>query len=131
MRINSLLFLVFIMLVNCQTLNKDQITCIKVKSVDFELMTTISIKCSEFENYFNNYKETILIDSLRIKSLLTQLNNLEEIDSTYSKIIDTRAKVELISSHDTLLICIGNLSLEKNGILYKTPDALIKLIENY
>jgi hypothetical protein len=94
-------------------------------------MTVISVNCESFEKYFTDYNETILTDSVQISKLLIQFNGLESIDSTYSTTIDTRAKIELITNSDTTLICVGNLSLLKDHVHYKTPDNLIELIESF
>lgn len=117
---------------NCQnktSLNK--VICVEIRSVNFSLMTAISVKCDNFEKYFTNYKETILTDSVQIAMLLSQFTVLERTDSMYSTLIDTRAKIKLITSQDTTLICAGNLSLLKNNVHYKTPVTLIELIESY
>ena len=117
---------------NCQnTSSMDQVNRVEILSVDFSLMTVISVKCENFEYYFTNYKETILTDSVQIATLLNQFKDLERIDSTYSTSIDTRAKIKLITNNDTILICVGNLSLLKDNVNYKTPDNLIELIDNY
>jgi hypothetical protein len=121
------------MLANCQntTSKMAKVTSVRIRSVDFSLMTVISVNCDNFEEYFKNYKETHLTDSKKIENLLKQFNTLEPTDSTYCKNIDTRAKIELITSTDTTFICLGNLSLSLDNIQYKTPDSLIYLIESY
>ena len=117
---------------NCQNRTSIvKVTRVKIRSVNFSLMTIINVNCENFEKYFTDYKETILTDSIRISTLLSQFNGLERTDSTYSSSIDTRAKIELITSKDTTLICVGNLSLLKDNVHYKTPDSLIELIDNY
>lgn len=133
-KINSLLMLTLLisLFANCQNRTvMDKVTRIKIRSVKFSLMTVISVNCESFEKYFTDYNETILTDSVQISKLLIQFNGLESIDSTYSTTIDTRAKIELITNSDTTLICVGNLSLLKDHVHYKTPDNLIELIESF
>ena len=121
------------MLANCQntTSKMAKVTSVRIRSVDFSLMTVISVNCDNFEEYFKNYKETYLTDAKKIENLLKQFNTLEPTDSTYFKNIDTRAKIELITGTDTTFICLGNLSLNLDNIQYKTPDSLIYLIDSY
>lgn len=133
-KLNSLLILTLLisLFANCQNRTSIvKVTRVKIRSVNFSLMTIINVNCENFEKYFTDYKETILTDSIRISTLLSQFNGLERTDSTYSSSIDTRAKIELITSKDTTLICVGNLSLLKDNVHYKTPDSLIELIDNY
>lgn len=102
---------------------------IEIKSVDFSIMTSLSVECNRFEEYFKDYKISSITDSLSIKMIMSLFKNLEPIDSTYSKSVDTRAKVELFSSSDTSIICVGNISLYMNEKFYKTPQGLIDIIE--
>lgn len=133
-KINSLLILTMLvsLFANCQNkTSMDKVTRVEIRSVNFSLMTVISVKCENFEKYFTDYKETILTDSVQIATLLSHFNDLERTDSTYSTSIDTRAKIKLITNKDTTLIFVGNLSLLKDKVHYKTPDSLIELIDNY
>jgi hypothetical protein len=133
-KLNSLLILTMLvsLFANCQNkTSMDKVTRVEIRSVNFSLMTVISVKCENFEKYFTDYKETILTDSVQIATLLSHFNDLERTDSTYSTSIDTRAKIKLITNKDTTLICVGNLSLLKDNVHYKTPDSLIELIDNY
>ncbi len=121
------------MLANCQNTTSllDRVTSVRIKSVDLSLMTVISVNCDNFEGYFKKYKETFLTDPVKIQKFLMQFSNLEPTDSTYSKNIDTRAKIELITGTDTSYICVGNLSLRLDNVHYKTSDSLRYLIEAY
>lgn len=129
---NSILFLMgLIMFTSCHGLNKNKIEKITIKAVDFSVMTFTSVDCDKFEDYFNQqYKLVTIMDSTMINEFLGIISTLESIDSTYSKYVDTRVKVELYSQNDTSLICLGNLSLKKGGEIYKTPQSLIDFIEN-
>jgi hypothetical protein len=108
----------------------NKIKKIQIESVDFSTMTFLSVECSEFEKYFKEYR-TISITNLKIiNEFLRYFGKLEPIDSTYSKAVDTRAKVKLFTEADTSIICIGNLTLHMNENIYKTPQELIDFIEN-
>lgn len=111
------------------TENMNKIKKIQIKSVDFSIITFLSVECNKFEEYFKEYKVSSITDTLAINKFLNQFAKLELIDTTYSKTVDTRAKIELFSNSDTSIICIGNLSLYMNDNIYKTPQGLIDLIE--
>jgi hypothetical protein len=131
---NLILVLIIIILTYChngqsKTGNMNMVKKIEIKSVDFSRMTFLSVECNKFEEYFKDYRVLSITDTLSIKMILSQFENLEQTDSTYSKSIDTRAKVELFSNSDTSIICIGNMSLYMNDKHYKTPQGLIDFIE--
>lgn len=89
----------------------------------------MSVECDKFEKYFKEYRIISITDTAVINDLLNQIDEFEPIDSTYSKEIDTRAKIELFFKNDTNTICIGNLTLHMNNNIYKTPQELIDFIE--
>jgi hypothetical protein len=89
----------------------------------------LSVECDKFEEYFKEYRIISITDTAVINDLLNQIDELEPIDSTYSKEIDTRAKIELFFKNDTNTICVGNLTLHMNNNIYKTPQELIDFIE--
>jgi hypothetical protein len=134
-KINSLLIvLIFSTFIYCQstkneTENMDKIEKVQIKSVDFSIMTFLSVECDKFEEYFKEYKIISLTDTAVINELLNKIDEVEPIDSTYSKKIDTRAKIDLFSKNDTNTICVGNLTLHMNNSVYKTPQELIDFIE--
>jgi hypothetical protein len=134
-KINSL-FIVLILstFIYCQdakkeTENMNKIDKVQIKSVDFSIMTFLSVECDKFEEYFKEYRIISITDTAVINDLLNQIDELEPIDSTYSKEIDTRAKIELFFKNDTNTICVGNLTLHMNNNIYKTPQELIDFIE--
>ncbi len=134
-KINSLfVVIVFSTFISCQaTKNKtesmNKIEKVQIKSVDFSIMTFLSVECDNFEEYFKEYRQISITDTMVINELLNQMVELEPIDSTYSKSVDTRAKIELFSKNDTNTICVGNLTLCMNNYIYKTPKKLIDFIE--
>lgn len=134
-KINSL-FLVTIIssFIYCQNTRSDaenmnKIIKIQIKSVDFSVMTFLSVECDRFEEYFKKHKVYSITDTVMINEFMSHIDKLEPIDSTYSRSVDTRAKIELFSDSDTSIICVGNLSLYMNDNIYKTPQGLIDFIE--
>ena len=116
---------------NLCTYNKTyRVNVIKIKKVDFNILTFAAVKCIDFDTYFNFPKEIIIKDKTLIDEILLLLNNLELIDSTYSSEIDTRAVIELKMHSKDIIICIGNLTTIKNGKIYKTSTTLKNIIES-
>lgn len=134
-KINSL-FVVLIVstFIYCQNTKSDtgimnKIKKVQIKSVDFSIMTFLTVECDKFEEYFKEYRIYSFTDTVAINEFLSQIDKLEPIDSTYSKSVDTRAKIELFSDKDTSTICVGNLTVYMFDNIYKTPQGLIDLIE--
>ncbi len=134
-KINSL-FIVLILstFIYCQNTKKEneninKIDKVQIKSVDFSIMTFLSVECDKFEEYFKEYRIISITDTAVINELLNQIDKFEPIDSTYSKEIDTRAKIELFFKNHTNTICVGNLTLHMNNNIYKTPQELIDFID--
>lgn len=140
MKIRNIVMLLLVMIIfsNCQYSNTEEaskcdIEKIIIKAVDFSIMTPISIDCDNYEVSFDQqFRIFSITDSITVNRFLKTINNLEVIDSTFSKSVDTRVKVVLYSQRDTSLICIGNLTLTLNNRsdVYKTPQSLIEFVEN-
>lgn len=130
-KINSLFAVIIIStFAYCQnTEDVNKIKKIRIKSVDFSIISFVSVECNKFEEYFKKHKVSSITDTITINKFLNQITKLELIDSTYSKYVDTRVKIELFSDSDTSIICVGNLSLYMNDDFYKTPQGLIDFIE--
>ena len=103
---------------------------VKIKYVDFfSIMTFLPIDCANFEKEFkNSYNEFEIEDKSAINELLSILNSLDTISNAY---INTRGKIEIYSKEDTLLYCVGDLTLSFQEVSYKTPQSLIDFIEKY
>lgn len=102
---------------------------IQIQTVDFLIFTIISVDCDKFEEYFSNITSKSITDTTVINELLRHIEKFEPIDSTYSKQVDARAKIHLISEIDTTTICVGYLSLQMNDSLYRTPQFIIDFLE--
>jgi hypothetical protein len=126
---NILMILSFTHCQNTQNTQRNNINQIKIKSVDFTILSIISVECDNFERYFQECNTFLTTDTVVINEFLNQLTNMDPIDSSYSTSIDTRAKINLFSDADTNIICVGNLTLYMNGNIYKTPQKLIEKIE--
>ena len=112
--------------------NHNTIGKISIQFVDFfDTITIIAIDCDKFELAFKDelIKRTIC-DSVKIRQLNDIIKGLEPIDSTRCCYIDARAKIEIDLPTDTTRLCIGLLTLEKDGVFYETPPELVQFIEN-
>lgn len=107
----------------------EEIQKIQIKAVDFLTFTIISIDCDKFEEYLSNITSKSITDTTVIRELLSHIEKFEPIDSTYSKQIDTRAKIHMISKNDTTTICIGYFFLYINDHTYKTTPEFIDFLE--
>lgn len=132
MKIKYLLILLMISLGSFgQKINCNKTNTIVIKRVPFEIMTSVDIPCDKFEKAFsNNLEIKNLKDPLLIDECIRILSNLELKDSTIYPNIDTRAKIEIYSPKDTLIICLGQFLTIKEGVKYKTSKALRDFVEN-
>lgn len=120
--------------INCQNYKNEtgetsKIEKVQIKSVDFSIMTIISIVCDKFDDSFDDYRTVLITDTATINELLVHMNTLQPIDSTYSNFVNTRAKLDLYTTNDTTIVCVGNLTTQVNDDIYKTPRGLINFIE--
>lgn len=128
------IFIVLILanLICCQSVkneskNIDKIGKIQIKSVDFSIMTIISVECNQFEEYFSDCRTVIITETELINKLIDQLSNLDPMDSNYK--VDIRARIDLFHEDYVDTICVGYLTLRINNEIYKTPQELIDFIE--
>ena len=136
MKINKyiLFFLGAVLLVSCcNSVSKSpeiDVDLVKIKYVGFFTIDTfMDIHCENFEWEFEKlYKEYVIEDKNTIAELISIFNNFELLNPAYAG-IDTRAKIEMYSKNDTLLCCIGDLTLFFQNTFYKTPKSLLDFIE--
>ncbi len=136
-RMNGLLLAItFLMATSCQftkngneTEIENKIEKIQIKATDPYSCTLISIDCDDFESVFNNdYVDVSITDTATINMFLSQLENLEPLDSGNWS-VDTRAKIILYSANDTNTICAGVI-LKYNDKFYDRPEWLLEYINN-
>lgn len=136
-RVNGLLLaIIFLMVVSCQfTKNHNEIATenkiekIQIKATDPYTCTFIRIDCDDFEFVFNNdYVNVSITDTMAINRFLSQLENLEPLDSGNWS-VDTRAKILLYSQNDTNTICVGVI-LKYNDKFYDRPEWLLEYLIN-
>ena len=131
-----LLAITFLMATSCQfikngneTAPENKIEKIQIEATDPYTCTLVGIDCDDFESEFkNDYVDVSITDTATINMFLSQLENLEPLDSGNWS-VDTRAKIILYSANDTNTICVGNI-LEYNDKFYVRPEWLHEYLDN-
>lgn len=131
-----LLAITLLIAISCQfakngdvTVTENKIEKIQIKATDPYSCTLIRIDCDDFESVFNNdYVDVTITDSATINMFLSQLGNLEPLDSGNWD-VDTRAKIILYSADDTNTICTG-VVLKYNDKFYDRPKWLFEYLDN-
>ena len=127
--------LILLSIMSCQTSEtkkhekEDKIEKIRIEATDPYTCTIVSIDCDDFESQFkNDYVDASITDTATINMFLSQLENLEPLDSGNWS-VDTRAKIILYSANDTNTICAGVI-LKYNDKFYDRPEWLLEYINN-
>ncbi|MCU6769136.1 hypothetical protein OCV73_09310 [Barnesiella propionica] len=92
---------------------------------DFSIMTAVNIPCHDFIAFSDEHK--IITDSLDIKIWIGILNRLKKTDTTdenYNKRLDTRAKLFLHGTNDTISICLDYWNTDICNQRYDTSPEL-------
>ncbi len=96
-----------------------------VQYTDFGILTPINVNCEQFEDFFkSNIKSQEISNKDTIRKIKLLFDNIEPIDSNYSKTVDTRARIELYKNGKIEIICVGRLTIFKNGSFYKTTEEI-------
>ena len=117
----------------CQNDNDKEriVKSINIKKVDFEIMTFNSVECNSYEKSFKDYLEFNITNISKIDSLNNLFQVLDHIDSTYSATVDVRAKLTFTySDNKNEIICVGNLTTDKGGVIFITTDELRNFLSN-
>jgi hypothetical protein len=129
-----LLFMLFFVpkLLAQSILNTDcKIDSIIIEYVNRDIMTIVSISCSDFDTTFSNMKRTVTLkDIKRISEFRRTLSDIAKKKHDNKGDIDVRCKLYLFA--DTLIstICVGNFYVSDNDRLYPIDDTLWELIES-
>ena len=102
-----LIILLSLICLNCQS---QEIKSIKIKFVDLDIDTPFSITCENFENFFQEGIEHVLIEDKEIIiGFQRVLEGLEENKRSIGP--DTRIKIEIAYEDKTSSICIDRFDL--------------------
>jgi hypothetical protein len=124
----STLLICLTILIGCQA-KKEKVEdrTIEIYSVDMDIETIISIKCTKFMDSFDSaeFKIKYLNDDETVDNFLAQLGKLE-LDSSDRGDPDTRAKIIVKITSDT--ICADRFSLKYRDKYYLMSDELRRSI---
>ena len=104
-----LIILLSLICLNCQS---QEIKSIRIKFVNLDIDTPFSITCENFENFFEEIIEDVLIEDKEIIiGFLRVLEGLEEAKLSRKTGPDTRIKIEIAYEDKTSSICIDRFDL--------------------
>ena len=125
------LYVLIIMLLQSTNLIAKEPICKKViiSFVDFDIMTTANISCSEFDNAFSNEIQNLIISNSReVENFINFLRKLK-IDKE-TKNIDVRVKVKLFYINNTTEeICMDRFNVLRGNNIFSMDTKLFKFIE--
>jgi hypothetical protein len=112
---------------------KDIVTKIEVKKVDFGILTIAHVDCAKYEDWFNSDIETHIIENKdSINLLINIINNLQQDTSNYDFNNDPDVRAKLLICHknnsiDTL--CMDNGRIMLNGELYIFDKRFLEIVD--
>ena len=124
-------YVLMVILLQSTNLSAKEPICKKViiKFVDFDIMTTTSIRCSEFDNAFSNEIHNLIISNSREAGKLIGLLRKLKIDKE-TKNIDVRVEIKLFYINNTIEeICMDRFNVLRGNNIYKMDTNLFKFIE--
>jgi hypothetical protein len=124
-------YIFIIMLLQSVNLSAKEPVCKKViiRFVDFDIMTTTNISCSEFDNAFSSEIQNLTISNSREVGKLVGLLRKLKIDEE-TKNIDVRVEVKLFYINNvTEEICMDRFNVLRGKDIYKMDTSLFKFIE--
>ena len=135
MRQNKIIFfIIFLICISaCHPERQVMGNYITIKYEGFEIETPIRITCSNFEYYFKNSIDSIVItDNQIFECILEKINTLKPIDSTFPDHADTRTKLYIHTNGKVVkIVCMGNFVVEYNNVTYQNDESLKKLISGF
>lgn len=127
---NKWIYVVIILLAQSAILTAKEPCCKKllITYVDFDIMSTVDVSCSEFDTAFKGETTSRTIsNSQKIKELITLLNKLK-IDKK-AKSVDVRMKIKLYYKHRVEVICLDKFEVLRGGHIYGMDKSLLQFIE--
>lgn len=123
-------YIVIILLAQSAILIAKEPCCkkLQITYVDFDVMTTVDVSCSEFDTAFKGETTSrIITNSQKIKELIALLNKLK-IDKK-AKSVDARLKIKLYYNHSVEVICLDKFEVLRGGHIYGMDKSLLQFIE--
>jgi hypothetical protein len=115
--------------IEINNIEKDIVTKIEVKKVDFYITSIIHIDCNVYEKYFNTMKSRHIITAKDSISLLMNIiSNLQKDTSNYRP--DTRAKLLIYHKNNSIdTLCMSLVGILLNGESYLVDKRLIEIVD--
>jgi hypothetical protein len=113
--------------------NKDTVTKIEIKKVDFGILTIADVDCIDFEYIFNSDMDITTVEkkdsiNLFMEIISNLLRDTAKCDFNYSP--DVRAKLLIYHNNNTIdTLCMDGWRIMLNQELYIMDERLLKMIE--
>lgn len=123
----------FILFTSCHSqrdLYKNHIT---IKYVGFEVESPIRITCGNYEKYFKNSIDSVVItDDNVFSNIFKKLQTLNPIDSNFPNHADTRVKLYIYTNGKIMtVVCMDNFVVEYNDTIYQNDGSLKKMLSRF
>ncbi|MGC4021850.1 MAG: hypothetical protein QM734_07835 [Cyclobacteriaceae bacterium] len=107
--------------------SKDSLPTIEISTIDMDILTRYHVKCSEFEQSFQNDKKLrTLGDQKQIEKFLLELKHLKKMKGNQD--IDVRAQILIKYKDHVDIMCADKFSIYSNGTRYAISTKMKKLI---
>lgn len=112
-------------------IQKKSIIQVSIHYVHVDVETPISIKCSNFEAYFKDFKILEIKNKGQIDQIVSMLNSLKLEGTDYKNETDTRIKLCIKFTNDsTETICIDRFHVLRSNKLLVVSDSLKRFLSS-
>lgn len=127
--INIKILLISILMLSC-SMKEKEVSWIRIKYVDFDILTFYAISCKDFEEYFKSEISSIKVyDKVKIKAFKKLYEKLEVEGNGYYP--DVRMIIEIKYDDKTQdIICMSMHGIEVNNKPYKLTKEFFNFVNN-
>jgi hypothetical protein len=109
-----------------KSITDNHVVKITLEYIDFDIETPFDIKCKDFEKSFPQFQTEVIEDTFRINQILKSLSILKIAGKEYYQHVDTRMKLELKYSNDSVeTICMDRFIVNRNNQVLQNSDSFI------
>jgi hypothetical protein len=124
------LILTQLVLLNSFFCYSQEITKINIEFVNVDIETPFRIKCDNFNVYFQNEIDSVLInDNELILEFANEIKKLNKADLSKYSLPDTRIKIKLVYTDKISYLCIDRFVVEKDDGVYVLSESLRGLLK--
>lgn len=124
------LILTQLVLLNSFFCYSQEITKINIEFVNVDIETPFRIKCDNFNVYFQNEIDSVLInDNELILEFANEIKKLNKTDLSKYSLPDTRIKIKLVYTDKISYLCIDRFVVEKDDGVYVLSESLRGLLK--